>query len=149
MREERRSREPLIKTDHLHVTQHFVGDFPELRPSLVDDLRRAAASVAIKRFEITFTYAMSFAGSGAFVLRCCPEQERVLELQPALKAALAKVGIRPKYSPDPHMTLFYDQNLTPRFEIEPISWPVNEFVLIHSRINQTRHITLGSWPLLG
>jgi RNA 2',3'-cyclic 3'-phosphodiesterase len=31
--------------------------------------------------------------------------------------------------------------------IEPVSWTVTGFRLVHSLLGQTRHITLGEWRL--
>jgi RNA 2',3'-cyclic 3'-phosphodiesterase len=47
----------------------------------------------------------------------------------------------------PHMTLLYDSAGVAEHAIEPVSWRATEFRLVHSLLGQTKHISLGSWPL--
>jgi len=44
----------------------------------------------------------------------------------------------------PHVTLLYDPRSVEEHPIEPISWTVSEFVLIHS---MQGHAHLARWPL--
>ncbi len=47
----------------------------------------------------------------------------------------------------PHVTLLYDNQQVPEQVIEPITWRVEEFVLVHSELGKTRHHILQRWPL--
>jgi 2'-5' RNA ligase len=47
----------------------------------------------------------------------------------------------------PHVTLLYDGMSVAEQPVDPISWTVGEFVLVHSLLGQTRHIILDRWPL--
>ena len=48
---------------------------------------------------------------------------------------------------NPHVTLLYGGQPMPEIEIEPISWLVEDFVLIDSFIGETKHVEIGRWPL--
>jgi 2'-5' RNA ligase len=45
------------------------------------------------------------------------------------------------------VTLLYDERGIAEHAIEPVSWTVREFVLVHSLRGQSKYIPLGRWPL--
>jgi 2'-5' RNA ligase len=47
----------------------------------------------------------------------------------------------------PHVTLTRDDKRISPKPIDPISWMVRDFVLIHSLLGKTTHIHLARWPL--
>jgi RNA 2',3'-cyclic 3'-phosphodiesterase len=61
-------------------------------------------------------------------------------------AAMTRRGLRRRANTNfmPHVTLLYDTRGVEEHPIEPISWTVNEIVLIHS-VNGHTH--LACWPL--
>jgi 2'-5' RNA ligase len=63
-----------------------------------------------------------------------------------LGRSLVKIGFRRGAITDftPHVTLLYDRRNVEEQPIEPISWTVREFVLIHS---MQGHTHLARWPL--
>ena len=71
--------------------------------------------------------------------------------QKALGLSMAHAGLGKQVARqfNPHVTLLYDRALAPEAPVEPVSWTVSEFVLIHSLLGQTRHIVLGRWALQG
>jgi RNA 2',3'-cyclic 3'-phosphodiesterase len=68
-----------------------------------------------------------------------------------LGAALKRAGLGAATQGDfqPHVTLAYDKLRLKPFAVEPVSWTVREFVLVHSLLGRTTHIPLGRWPLRG
>ena len=61
----------------------------------------------------------------------------------------AGIGKYVRSSFKPHVTLLYDDGHVPPQTSLPIGWTVDELVLIHSLVGQSRHIVLGRWPLQG
>ena len=49
----------------------------------------------------------------------------------------------------PHVTPGYNDRFKVEQIIYPITWTVNEFVLVRSLLGQTRHIELARWKLRG
>jgi 2'-5' RNA ligase len=47
------------------------------------------------------------------------------------------------------VTLLYDDHLVAEHAVEPVSWVVREFALVHSLIGKTSHIVLGRWSVSG
>src|SRR5207244_1145602 len=83
-----------------------------------------------------------------FVLRGDAGLAKLVSFRRLLGDAIQSAGlgqVKPGYVP--HVTLLYDQRRVEERPIEPISWTVREFVLIHSLIGQSRYIPLGRWPL--
>jgi 2'-5' RNA ligase len=76
----------------------------------------------------------------------------VKAFQQALEKAMARAGEAHHGDADhytPHLTLLYDDTHVARRAIEPITWTVNEFVLVRSLVGQGRHEVLARWPLHG
>jgi len=142
----------LILPEHLHVTLFHLGDWASLPEEIVKLAKDAAGQVSVLPFDVTFKRAESFrnrTGIYPFVLTGDAAQWHTLHT--ALAAALKRVGLGGATQGDfqPHVTLVYDRIRVKPFAVEPISWTVREFVLVHSRLGKTEHIHLGSWPLRG
>lgn len=62
---------------------------------------------------------------------------------------MRKFGLRPSDTFVPHITMIYaDKAIAPQ-AIEPVSWTVRDFALIHSERGLTRYNILERWPLHG
>ena len=141
-----------LKTQHFHVTLHFLGDHLELPEAVVRTACEAAARVVQPPFQIVFDRVASFHNTRRLqplVLRCGDEPSPVMAFRQTLTDALKRAGLARLVDArfTPHLTLLYDARLVSSQRIEPISWIATEFVLIHSLIGKTRHIPLGRWPL--
>jgi 2'-5' RNA ligase len=144
-----------LAADRLHITLNHLGDHTGVPQSIVAAAREAAANISDSSFDVTFDRVMSFKRGGdkrPFVL--CGEGEGIAALmafQQSLAMAMRKAGLGRWVGTrfKPHMTLLYDDRLVGEQIVEPISWTVREFVLVHSLLRQTRHIPLGRWPLRG
>jgi RNA 2',3'-cyclic 3'-phosphodiesterase len=137
-----------IRTDRLHVTLQRLGSFDEAVPQgLVDAATAVASALAVPRFEVMFDRALSFPGSGAFVLRGDDAAAPISAFRNALGEALARAGLPAKPSSTAHMTLAYDDRLIAEHRVEPVRWIAEDFVLIDSHVGQTVHRHLGRWPV--
>jgi len=72
----------------------------------------------------SFDQAMSFPGSGGFVL-CWQENTEVEVLGRRLATALGRAGLRHRPSCKPHVTLLYDSRQITKHAIEPIRCEAN------------------------
>ena len=140
----------LRPTTHLHVTLHYLGDFAGVPRQLVETACAAAAGVAMAPFEARFDHVASFAGRPGkhpFVL-LENTANGLAQLHAQLGARLAEAGLlRRERAFVPHLTLLYDALTVERQPVEPLAWPVREFVLIHSLLGRTEYRVLGRWLL--
>jgi RNA 2',3'-cyclic 3'-phosphodiesterase len=142
-----------ITTEHLHITLHHLGDYPEpgVPPEMLEKARVAGDSLNMPSFEVTFDCVMSFfkTANHPFILRGKAGLDRTRAFQEALGRAMVKAHlghcVDTRFTP--HMTLSYEKRNVPEQAIEPVSWTARELVLVHSLIGQTRHIHLARWPL--
>ena len=138
--------------ERYHITLHFLGDYPELRPDDVGRASAAAAKIVMPAFDLLFDSASSFHGhTPPWVLRCPEPAEPIRKLWHALEIALVAEKFRTESDRTytPHITVLRDADKplqsTP---ITPIDWPVRDFVLMHSQLGRERKYTeLARWPL--
>lgn len=138
-------------TAHLHVTLHHLGDFAGVPQQRVDAACLAAADVVAGAFEARFDRVGSFAGrvgKHPFVLLGAEGATGLHGLHAALGERLASAGLgRRERAFVPHVTLLYDARTIPTQPVEPMAWPVREFLLIHSLLGRTEYRVLGRWSL--
>jgi 2'-5' RNA ligase len=144
----------LIGPEHLHVSLHAVGAYDGLPNFIVERAYEAGAMVSTPPFPLVFDRVMSFDNKQRkrpLVLLPGYDLPRLFTLHHALGQAMkrARVGrnVRPHFAP--HMTLLYDRRMVRERPIEPIRMNVQDFVLVHSLVGQTRHIELARWVLRG
>lgn len=136
--------------ERLHVTLHYLGDYPGIPPSLLLRAGEAAAQLAVSPFDLRLDRVGSFAGhrdrrpcvltgEGAGIAG-------ILALHAALGQALLRQGLRPNSNFTPHMTLFYGEAV-PSTAVEPLAWQVGEIALIRSFLGQGRYQEEGRWRL--
>lgn len=140
----------------LHISLQFVGWYQPLPFALVDRAMRAAWTIELPRFDVTFDRLASFgAGSGArpVVLRCEKGNDALSDLYEAFDPALEAVGVHRRRSRPrlrPHLTILYDRKVVPEAYLEaPITIQVRDFALVHSLHGESRYLILGRWPLRG
>jgi len=140
----------LILPEHLHVTLFHLGDWAALPDEVVRLAREAAEQVKAAPFDVSFARAESFRNrTGIFPFVLTSDIAPWLSLQKALGAALQKTGLggATKGEFRPHMTLTYDELRVKPMTLEPITWKVRDFVLVHSQLGKTTHNHLGRWAL--
>lgn len=143
-----------IAAERFHATVHFMGDYAALPPDLVACARAAGAAVKMAPFEVGFDRAASFASKASnrpLVLRGGRGVEPLRNFHDALGHAMQRVGLGRWAMPHftPHVTLLYDDRAVDELPIDEISWPVNEFVLVHSQLGNSAHVPLARWQLQG
>lgn len=140
-----------VTPDRYHVTLHFLGDHPTLRPDIVAAATRAAAGIRATPFEWTLDRALSFRGrEPPCVLRNAEHSAPLQQLWQALGHALALAGQATSREREftPHVTLAYGRSALPQaLAVEPVPWPVQEFALIRHVLGQGAYQLLGRWPL--
>lgn len=148
----RRLKAKLLSPGNLHVSLLSVGEFAgAYPPSTIADAKTAAADLSMAPFTVMFDRVASFGRRGGhrpLVLTGGDGVVGLVRLQQALSLAMAKVGVGAgqKDQFTPHVTMMYGDEVD-EFSIEPISWRVEEFVLIDSLQGQSKHVPLGQWPL--
>lgn len=138
-----------------HLTLHFLGAYSEFPPALVREAKAAAASTRCAPFEFTLDRIESFgrAEKAPCVLLTSEADDAPLRgLHDVLGAMLRAAGIgrcleRRQFAP--HVTLAYARPGSAPLHVEPIIWPVREFVLLESLVGRSTHNRLGVWPLVG
>lgn len=141
-----------LPPERLHVSLFAVGGFSGTCPSaVINDAKAIAGTVSMAPFKVAFDRVASFGGrSGkrALVLTGSEGVAGLVRFQQTLSLAMLKagVGLRQRSKFTPHLTMMYADQ-TSAFAIEPMSWTVNEFVLVDSLYGQSRHVLLGRWPL--
>lgn len=143
-----------LQPGRLHVTLHHLGDYAGLQQGLVSAARAAASAVRAQPFEVTFDRVMSFSRKPTnrpFVLRGDAGLAELIAFQQSLGAAMKKtvLGSWAESHFTPHVTLLYDDSEVAEQAVEPLSWTVSDFALVHSLIGKTRHTVLGRWSLTG
>ncbi|WP_439891252.1 RNA 2',3'-cyclic phosphodiesterase [Ralstonia sp. 25C] len=143
-----------LRAERLHVTLHHVGDFVQPPPDdLVARVRAAAEGLALPAFDASFNQVVSFHGRRdhrPFVLLGNEGVAELMAFQSALGDALLRAGVPVSHGHfKPHITLLYDRGGFAPKPVEPITWTVREFVLIHSWLGKTRYDELGRWALKG
>jgi 2'-5' RNA ligase len=142
-----------IPTDRLHVTLYFLGDFPDLPEDIIDVASAAADSLTTGPFDVVFDRVVSFTGrpgNRPLVLRGDEGLVGLTKFQGELAMAIrrGRVGRSPKTGFTPHVTLLYDDAIVTEQAVEDIRWTVQELVLVHSDLDQHRHVHLARWPLI-
>ena len=142
-------RRPPVKPGLLHVTLNHLGDHHGLPPPLVQSAKEAGSNLHAKPFDVTFDRAGGF--RKPFVLQGGEGLDDLRAFQRMLGQAMTWAGLGRRVENDfaPHITLFYGEDGATTFPIEPVTWTVTEFVLVHSLIGEGRHVPLARWPLLG
>jgi len=145
--EERGIRGRIMAATRIHLTLLFLGD---VAASAVDALREAAATVNTPAFDLALSRAGSFHRSRVLWLGPDPTPPELLALWLQLRTRVQHLRL-------PHDTLALSAHVTCLRDIEraikltpidPIAWPVRDFVLVHSVLGQEPHYRIvARFPL--
>jgi 2'-5' RNA ligase len=134
-----------------HMTLHYLGSFAPLPEQVATAAGRAAEAVRAPAFELVLDRAGSFQDAIGW-LGCAQANPALGQLWESLRAALARARVRVEGPRNfvPHLTLLREsRDALPSQAIEPVSWPVREFVLVDSVLGQRNaYEPLGRWPLV-
>lgn len=140
-----------LAAERFHVTLHHLGDHAGLRRDIVAMATQAAETVSTPSFDVTFDRAGSFhnGGNNPFVLQGGEGLEALRGFQRDLGLAMARAGggrlVDKAFTP--HVTMLYDRQLVAEQPLEPVTWRVGGFSLIHSLLGRTEHVPLARWSL--
>ena len=142
--------EPAPIVRRLHVTLYPLGSLGDAPPGAVADACTAAGSVGGTPFEVSFDRAINRRGT-QIALTADRPCDVLFSFQQKLCAALRHVGMRAVkgWRFDPHVTLRYRENILVDQPVPPVSWRVDEFVLIESLQGRTIHNHRRKWSLGG
>lgn len=141
-----------LEPERFHVTLFHLGDSVGLRQDVVDAASKAASRVHAASFELGFDHVASFAGRRdklPFVLKSDGGNAALRAFHAQLAAQLREAGLASFASGhfEPHVTLAYDARMIAPATVAPIVWRAREFVLVHSLLGKTRHLSLARWAL--
>lgn len=139
----------MIRPSRYHATLHFLGDHPTLRQDIVQAATVAAGKVRAAPFELVLDHAAGFHGrEPPCVLRCSQVPSALQTLWQDLQQALILAGLGAHLSRNftPHVTFAYSRGAPPQATpVEPISWRVEGFALLHSVVGGGEYRTLEAW----
>lgn len=130
-----------------HLTLHFLGGWPTAPDDTIARARGAASHVESTAFHLVVDHAGSF--RGAKVGWLAPAGNSGLdalwsELGHALDDAQLSPRAHERFSP--HVTVLRGvRDAIAEAPVEPISWPVSDFVLVHS--HGGRYDVVDRWAL--
>jgi len=141
-----------IAPAEFHVTLRFLGEESRLNEALVERAMSAAGAVRMESFDLVFDSASSFPGARPpWVLRCREPSEPLHRLWHSLDLAMVGEGAHSDSGLDfvPHITVLrHADKPLPACAIDPITWHVRDFTLMHSRPGKERcYVELGRWRL--
>jgi 2'-5' RNA ligase len=142
-----------LAIDRYHTTLVHVSDRKRVRSKDEYAADLAARTVSIPPFEITYSRLGSFPGAPKkdrppeHPLVLLADDGPVMELHAALGAGLRRFQYRVPESFRPHLTLSYNRQFVATRAVEPITFVVREFVLVHSRLWLTEYRILNRWRL--
>lgn len=138
-----------VAPDNLHITLVFLGG---LSPPQVAAVRKVAGETAwtggsllLDRVGYWRRARIVWAGSRD---GCEP----LSSLAEALRGGLRRIGFRIEARPFvPHVTLYRQARRRPKWAPQPISWRINEFCLVRSRLASegARYQVLDHWSATG
>lgn len=146
--------QPAPITRRLHVTLFplgpMEGKFADAPPGAVADACAAADSIGDSPFDVSFDRAINRRGT-QIALTADRPCDALFSFQQKLCAALRHVGMRAVkgWRFDPHVTLRNRENILVDQPVSPVSWRVDEFVLIESLKGRTIHNHRRKWSLGG
>lgn len=138
-----------LRPEHLHVTLDLLDDRDDFDRDLAKRMLDVGEAVAADPFHIVLDRAVG--GTGSVVLRPAHAMPALNALRDAIVQLRSEAGIpgRAGYRFSPHMTVGHRKGPSFDTPVAPVTWPVEEFVLIDSHVGAGRHEMLGRWTLQG
>lgn len=142
----------LLPAWRLHITLHFIGDYPRLRSKLLYAVRQAARMVRLGPIEIGFRFVTSFepppGREHRQALVLLAESDALLRLVHDLGIAMRANGLKAELDGTMHATIGYFDASVPLQAIKPFGLIAPTFGLIHNaRGLGRRYEMLDEWRL--
>jgi len=133
-----------------HLTLQFIGTFKPLPAALVEHAIAAGDSVRAQAFSLVLDKVASFERNRVWWLGPDTANPGLRSLHERLAAALAATDLSTEDATRfvPHVTLGRKLRrcVQPR-PVEPLAWPVREFVLVDSTAGAAEYRIVRRWPL--
>ena len=137
-----------VPKQNWHITLAFLGNVSE---EVYTCIQSQADKVTAEHFELTLDTIGHWSRPKVVWLGCNEKPVAVDKLFSSLNEQLSSCGYSPDYKIfQPHMTLMRKVTRKPKaFEFVPVSWHVNQFVLVESQIDNTgsTYKVIKSWNL--
>lgn len=141
--------------NHLHVSLCPLGGCSDVSEKIIHFVGKICATVVatISPFEVRFDRVISFRGGHAncplVLINRSDGNAKLMRLYQALDAEFSRYWHRNSGSSkfNPHITLLYDKQSIPEEPVEPVSWTVDEIVLVFSEVGATKYECLERWKL--
>jgi 2'-5' RNA ligase len=143
-----------VPPERLHVSLNNVGAFKRPPGPVVDKALEAVEAISARPFVVQFNRMGSWGvgdGERPMVLWGDEGVIGVNALYSTIHKAMRRLDMAPRREAEiaPHMTLLRDRIEIPETFIEPVSWAVDAFVLIHAIHGEGRFEVVGRVPLNG
>jgi RNA 2',3'-cyclic 3'-phosphodiesterase len=137
----------------LHITAFPIGSFVQSPQRTITDACAAADTISFAPFEVSFDRVITWRTRDRSYLVLTADRgcEALLAFQHKLHTAIRLAGVRTtrNWGFRPHVTLRYNESIIVDQQVPPLTWRVDEFVLIESLTGQTIHRHHRKWPLTG
>lgn len=145
-------KQPSLDARRLHFTVYPIGSFVESPARTIANACAAADTISVAPFEVSLDHAVSRTtrnGDSCLVLTADHGCEALIAFQQRMHLAMRLAGVRTigGWSFRPHMTLRYNEHTLVDQKVPPLTWRVDEFILIESLRGRTIHNHLRKWPL--
>jgi 2'-5' RNA ligase len=141
-----------IGTERYHVTLCGIERYGGAAREEIVALERIGASMLASGFTVAFDHIAGHGKPGdrqAIFLETSLTFPILGRFQGRLRREMRARGFRTPSKFGPHVTLLYDECPFSKLMVPPVSFPVQDFVLIRSVHGASRHDHLARWPLGG
>lgn len=131
----------------LHITLARLGEARDLPPAGLLWLAALLDRAALSTFRVVFDRIAE--GERVVALTGAEPMRGAVRAQRGLLRLLSAKGV-PTFGPDPfrpHVTIRYRPDGRGTEAIDPISWRVDQILLVESVVGAGRHVEHGRWPL--
>ena len=135
-----------VAQENLHLTLRFLGQVPTAG---LEPLHHGLCRVAAQPFELQLDRWGQFTRPGILWIGPSQPPESLLALQAAVAGASHDIRRPPVGAYKPHVTLFRKVNHLPEVTgFAPISWHIEQFVLVESMTRRTgvKYRVLQEYP---
>ncbi len=132
-----------VPAENFHITLLFLGDVPD---QTIDALKALAGRLSLEPTEIVLDRLEHWVRPAVLCLTASAVPEPLADLVDQLKRSVRKLGFKPEKRPfRPHLTLARKvRRRVVERDIEPVHWPVRDFVLVRSD-RGSRYTIIGRW----
>lgn len=137
-----------MRAETLHLTLLFLGNVPRAQIALA---MQAAGRVSVPPFTLQLQQFACWEHNRIAYAAPAEPEAGLMQLSNALRHEVEQAGLSFDRRPfTPHVTLLRNIDKCCEMQtLEPLTWPVDQFVLVESASGEggMRYLTLGSWQL--